>query len=46
LAEGVIFDIMGIMNSKIADLKMWQDKAELKTALEYPGNFITLLGRM
>jgi fructose 1,6-bisphosphate aldolase/phosphatase len=25
------------MNGKIADLKMWQDKAGLKTALKYPG---------
>lgn len=40
LAEGVILRIMDVMNGKIADLKMWQDKAELEAALMYPGRYV------
>jgi fructose 1,6-bisphosphate aldolase/phosphatase len=40
LAEGVIFRIMDVMSGKIAELKMWQDKAELEAALMYPGRFV------
>src|SRR5574342_1058275 len=40
LAEGVIFRIMDVMEGKIAELKMWQDKAELEAALMYPGRFV------
>lgn len=40
LAEGVVFRIMDVMSGKIADLKMWQDKAELEAALMYPGRYV------
>lgn len=40
LAEGVIFRIMDVMAGKIAELKMWQDKAELEAALMYPGRYV------
>jgi fructose 1,6-bisphosphate aldolase/phosphatase len=40
LAEGVIFRIMDVMTGKVADLKMWQDKAELEAALMYPGRYV------
>jgi fructose 1,6-bisphosphate aldolase/phosphatase len=40
LAEGVIFRIMDVMEAKIAELKMWQDKAELEAALMYPGRYV------
>src|SRR2546422_5691883 len=40
LAEGVIFRIMDVMTGKVAELKMWQDKAELEAALMYPGRVV------
>lgn len=40
LAEGVTFRIMDVMSGKIANLKMWQDKPELETALMYPGRYV------
>ena len=40
LAECVIFRIMDVMEGKIAELKMWQDKAELEAALMYPGRYV------
>lgn len=40
LAEGVIFRIMDVMEGKIAELKLWQDKAELEAALMYPGRYV------
>lgn len=40
LADGVVFRIMDVMSGKIADLKMWQDKAELEAALMYPGRYV------
>jgi len=40
LAEGVIFRIMDVMSGKVAELKMWEDKAELEAALMYPGRFV------
>lgn len=40
LADGVIFRIMDVMTGKVAELKMWQDKAELEAALMYPGRFV------
>jgi fructose 1,6-bisphosphate aldolase/phosphatase len=40
LAEGVIFRIMDVMTGKVAELKMWQDKAELEAALMYPGRYV------
>lgn len=40
LAEGVIFRIMDVMEGKIAELKMWQDKPELEAALMYPGRYV------
>jgi fructose 1,6-bisphosphate aldolase/phosphatase len=40
LAEGVVFRILDVMTGKIADLKMWQDKAELEAALMYPGRYV------
>lgn len=40
LAEGVVFRIMDVMSGKIAELKMWQDKAELEAALMYPGRYV------
>ncbi len=40
LAEGVIFRIMDVMTGKIAELKMWNDKAELEAALMYPGRYV------
>ncbi len=40
LAEGVIFRIMDVMSGKVANLKMWQDKAELEAALMYPGRYV------
>ena len=40
LAEGVVFRIMDVMEGKIAELKMWEDKAELEAALMYPGRYV------
>jgi fructose 1,6-bisphosphate aldolase/phosphatase len=40
LAEGVIFRIMDVMTGKVAELKLWQDKAELEAALMYPGRYV------
>ncbi len=40
LAEGVVFRIMDVERGKIADLKLWQDKPELETALMYPGRYV------
>ena len=40
LASGVIFRIMDVMSGKIAELKLWQDKAELEAALMYPGRYV------
>ncbi|WP_415281729.1 fructose-1,6-bisphosphate aldolase/phosphatase [Candidatus Nitrososphaera sp. FF02] len=40
LAEGVVFRIMDVMSGKEADLKMWQDKADLEAALMYPGRYV------
>jgi fructose 1,6-bisphosphate aldolase/phosphatase len=40
LAEGVIFRIMDVMTGKVAELKMWGDKAELEAALMYPGRYV------
>jgi fructose 1,6-bisphosphate aldolase/phosphatase len=40
LADGVIFQVMDVMSGKVADLKMWQDKAELEAALMYPGRYV------
>ncbi|AFU57241.1 MAG: fructose-1,6-bisphosphate aldolase/phosphatase [Nitrososphaera sp.] len=40
LAEGVVFRIMDVMTGKVAELKMWQDKAELEAALMYPGRYV------
>src|ERR1044072_9541648 len=40
LAGGVKFLIMDVMTGKVADLKLWEDKPELETALMYPGRFV------
>ncbi len=40
LAEGVIFIVKDVMSGKIAELKMWQDKAELEAFLMYPGIYV------
>ena len=40
LALGVTLRILDVMSGKIADLKMWEDKAELEAALMYPGNYV------
>ncbi len=40
LAHGVIFRIMDVMTGKVADLKMWNDKADLEAALMYPGRYV------
>src|SRR5919197_1520881 len=40
LAEGVIFRVMDVMTGKVAELKLWQDKAELEAALMYPGRYV------
>lgn len=40
LAAGVVFRILDVMTGKIADLKMWEDKAELEAALMYPGRYV------
>ena len=40
LAAGVIFRIMDVMTGKVADLKMWNDKADLEAALMYPGRYV------
>lgn len=40
LAEGVIINVMDVMNGKIASLKMWEDKPELEAALMYPGRYV------
>ncbi len=40
LAEGVVFRIMDVERGKVADLKLWQDKPELETALMYPGRYV------
>ncbi|HEX5978129.1 MAG TPA: fructose-1,6-bisphosphate aldolase/phosphatase [Nitrososphaeraceae archaeon] len=40
LAAGVTFRVMDVMSGKIANLKMWQDKPELETALMYPGRYV------
>ena len=40
LAAGVVIRILDVMTGKIADLKMWGDKAELEAALMYPGRYV------
>jgi fructose 1,6-bisphosphate aldolase/phosphatase len=40
LASGVVIRILDVMTGKIADLKMWEDKAELEAALMYPGRYV------
>src|SRR5919107_1892109 len=35
-----VFCILDVMNGKIADLKMWEDKAELEASLMYPGRYV------
>ena len=40
LAEGVVFRILDVMSGKIADLKMWEEKAELEASLMYPGRYV------
>ena len=40
LASGVNFRIMDVMTGNIAELKMWNDKAELEAALMYPGRYV------
>ncbi len=40
LAAGVIFKVMDVMEGKVADLKMWNDKPELEAALMYPGRYV------
>ncbi|HXG06935.1 MAG TPA: fructose-1,6-bisphosphate aldolase/phosphatase [Nitrososphaera sp.] len=40
LAEGVIFRIMDVMTGKVAELKLWEDKADLEAALMYPGRYV------
>src|SRR5919107_1943981 len=40
LASGVTIRILDVMNGKIADLKMWEDKAELEASLMYPGRYV------
>ena len=40
LAAGVTIRILDVMNGKIADLKMWEDKPELEASLMYPGRYV------
>lgn len=40
LAAGVTFRVLDVMNGKIADLKLWSEKAELEAALMYPGRYV------
>lgn len=40
LAAGVTFRIMDVMTGKVANLKMWEDKAELEAAMMYPGRYV------
>src|SRR5919106_4412955 len=40
LAAGVIFRVMDVMSGKVANLKMWEDKAELEAGLMYPGRYV------
>jgi fructose 1,6-bisphosphate aldolase/phosphatase len=40
LALGVTFRILDVMSGKIADLKLWAEKAELEAALMYPGRYV------
>src|SRR5918992_657036 len=40
VAEIVIFRIMDVMSGKVAELKLWEDKAELEAALMYPGRYV------
>jgi fructose 1,6-bisphosphate aldolase/phosphatase len=40
LAKGVLIKIMDVMTGKIADLKLWNDKAEVEAALMYPGRYV------
>jgi fructose 1,6-bisphosphate aldolase/phosphatase len=40
LAAGVTFRVMDVMSGKVANLKMWGDKAELEAALMYPGRYV------
>lgn len=40
LAKGVLMKIMDVMTGKIADLKLWNDKAEVEAALMYPGRYV------
>ncbi|MEW5840331.1 fructose-1,6-bisphosphate aldolase/phosphatase [Nitrososphaera sp.] len=40
LAAGVVFRVLDVMTGKVADLKMWEDKAELEAALMYPGRYV------
>ena len=39
-AAGVTFRVMDVMSGKVANLKMWGDKAELEAALMYPGRYV------
>src|ERR671931_701940 len=40
LASGVIFRILDVITGKVAELKLWTDKAELETSLMYPGRYV------
>ncbi|MCD6037189.1 MAG: fbp [Nitrososphaeraceae archaeon] len=40
LAAGVTIRILDVMNGKIADLRMWEDKPELEASLMYPGRYV------
>jgi fructose 1,6-bisphosphate aldolase/phosphatase len=40
LAKGVHMKIMVVITGKIADLKLWNDKAEIEAALMYPGRYV------
>lgn len=40
LAAGVTFRVLDVMSGKIADLKLWSEKAELEAALMYPGRYV------
>jgi fructose 1,6-bisphosphate aldolase/phosphatase len=40
LAAGVTFRIMDVMSGNVANLKMWEDKAELEAAMMYPGRYV------
>src|SRR5215207_3497290 len=40
LAAGVTIRILDVMNGKIADLRMWEDKPELEASLMFPGRYV------